>query len=135
MKRSLIVLICALAACSLQPYRGTPGDVTGSWGQDFGPTLVPVNSFVMALQNAGDAVTGTGSYAGEAGPYGTLAVSGTAKGDSVHLQIVFVPEPTVFPQLKPDTAHLEGALTTHDRIDATLVRAGSTFPFTLVRLR
>jgi hypothetical protein len=137
MKRNVILLICALGVCSCdasQPFRGNPADVTGSWGEDFGSTFVPGNSLMMALQNSGDVVTGTGSYAGEAGPFGALVVSGTAGGDSVHLRIVFVPEATVFPQLKPDTAWLEGAFTTRDRIDATLARGGLPFPFTLVRL-
>jgi hypothetical protein len=131
------LLACAIAGCSdhITYPLGTAADVTGSWGEDFGSKLFPGNSFLMALQNSGDQVTGTGSYAGEAGPYGGLVVSGTAVGDSVHLQVVFVPNATTFPQLPPDTAHFEGMLITRDRIDGTLVRFGATStPFTLVRL-
>jgi hypothetical protein len=137
MKAYSILLICALGACSdMSPFHGTPADLAGSWAEDPGPSFVPGNSFVMALGSSPDnVVTGTGSYAGEAGPFGALTVSGTARGDSLHLEVVFVPEATVFPQLKPDTARLEGAFATRDRIDAKFTRAGTTGPFTLVRLQ
>ena len=71
MKRPWILLICTLAACSadaLPPSRGTAADVTGSWGEDFGPTLAPGNSFLMALHDSAVMVTGTGSYAGISDP-------------------------------------------------------------------
>lgn len=139
MKIYSMALLCALAgvagACSGDMFHPTPADVTGSWEEDFGPTPVPGNSFLMSLvDNAGD-VTGSGGYAGEAGPFGTLAVSGTSKGDSLHLRIVYVPSPTVFPQLAPDTAYFDGTFTARDRIRATLVRRGTTQPFSVVRVQ
>jgi len=64
-----------------------------------------------------------------------LDISGSARGDSVHLTIVYTPN-AVFPQLTPDTARFDGVLTTRDRIDGTLVRGGAApQPFSLIRLR
>src|SRR5512140_73378 len=102
---------CAIgltAACSGGPSTVLPPpvdhDAQGSWGQDTHGALSPGNSFVMSLTESGGAITGVGSYAGEAGPYGGLKVNGTVSQDSVTLQIVFTAEPTVFPGLRPDTA-------------------------------
>jgi hypothetical protein len=130
------VLACAVAACSGDRLtaHGTPGDLNGSWGEDFGSQVVPGMSFVTALNESGGTVTGTGSYAGEAGPFGALDVSGSAAGDGVHLRFIYVPDPATFPQLKRDTVQFDGVLTTRDHIDGTATRAGITSPFALMRL-
>src|SRR5256885_16867989 len=109
-------LMCALGACSdaLPPRHGTAADLNGMWAEDFG-SFVPGNAFFIGLNESADVVTGQGSYAGEAGPYGWLDLSGTAQADSVHLRIVYTPNATTFPQLKPDTARFDGVLTTRDR--------------------
>ena len=109
--------------------------MSGTWGEDFGPTPVPGNSFLMTLIDNSGNVTGFGGYAGEAGPFGTLDVSGTSKGDSLHLRIVYVPSPTVFPQLKPDTSYFDGAFSTRDRIKGNLARGGAAGPFSVVRVQ
>ena len=109
-------------------------DAQGSWGENTNGTLSPGNTFLMALQESGGVIVGTGTFAGEAGPYGGLAVSGTVALDSLRLAIVYVAEPTVFPHLAPDTAQFVGALTTRDRIDGTLTRHGFTTPLGLIRL-
>jgi len=109
-------------------------DVQGSWGENTNGAFFPGNSFLVALSESGGAIVGTGTYAGEAGPRGALAVSGTVANDSVRLAIVYIADPTLFPQLKPDTAHFVGVLTSHDRIDGNLTRAGFANPFGLVRL-
>ena len=129
-------LLSVLGACSdvLSPRHGTAADLNGMWGQDVGPTFVPGNAFSIGLSESADLVTGQGSYAGEAGPYGWLDLSGTARADSVHLRIIYTPNATVFPQLKPDTARFDGVLTTRDRIDGTLIRGGAApQSFSLVR--
>jgi len=114
---------------------GTPPDLNGMWSEDFGTAFVPGNSFALGLHVSVDVVTGQGSYAGEAGPYGLLDISGSAHGDSVHLRIVYMPN-AIFPQLKPDTARFDGVLTTRDRIDGTLIRGVlAPRPFSLIRLR
>jgi len=139
MKISSMLLLSALAGtvagCSGDLFHPTPADVAGTWGEEFAPTAVPGNSFLMTLTDDAGSVTGFGGYAGEAGPFGTLAVTGASKGDSVHLRIVYVPSPTTFPQLKPDTASLDGAFTTRDRINGTLVRFGTAQAFSVVRVQ
>ena len=127
---------CALGACSdaLAPH-GTATDLNGMWSEDFGSDVVPGFSFAVGLRESADVVTGQGSYAGEAGPYGMLGIAGAAHGDSVHLRIVYVPNVVVFPHLAPDTAQFDGVLTTRDRIDGMLSRAGSSQSFSLVRLQ
>src|SRR5690242_10744827 len=86
-------LACALAACSGDRLtsHGTPTDLNGMWTEDFGNDFVPGISFVTSLSESAGVVTGTGSYAGEAAPYGALDVDGSGVGDSVHLRIIYVP--------------------------------------------
>src|SRR3954470_11743681 len=129
-------LLGALGACSdvLPPRHGTAADLNGMWGEDFGSTFVAGNAFSIGLAESADLVTGQGAYAGEAGPYGWLDLSGTARADSVHLRIIYTPNEAAFPQLKPDTARFEGVLTTRDRIDGTLIRGGAApQSFSLIR--
>jgi hypothetical protein len=73
-------------------------------------------------------IDGSGNFAGEAGPFGTLAVSGTVANDSLHLRIIFVYDPTVFLRSTPDTSEFAGVLTDRDHIDGKMTRGGSTFP-------
>jgi hypothetical protein len=136
--RVLLSAFFLAAACShdtTQPSdQPGPSDFTGSWTENFGVTI-PGVQFLLALRDSGSVVTGTGTWANEAGPSGTLAANGTALQDSIHLRVIYVPNPA-FVGLKPDTAQLDGMLTTHDRIDGTLHR-GSFPPSTiqLVRLK
>ena len=136
MKRYFILFACAcaLGACSdaLSPH-GTATDLNGMWSEDFGSDVHAGFAFSFGLRDSADVVSGQGSYAGEAGPYGMLDISGTAHTDSVHLRIIYIPN-VVFPQLAQDTAQFDGVLTTRDRIDGTLIRAGSSRSFSLVRL-
>ena len=94
---------------------------------------IPGVSFALSLRDSGQVVSGTGTWTNEAGPSGTLAANGTAAGDSLHLRIIYLPNPS-FVGLKPDTAQLDGALTTRDRIDGTL-RRGSFPPSTIQLVR
>jgi len=130
---ALLALAALAMACSdhtTQPTTPGPADVTGSWSENFGVTI-PGVSFALSLSESGQLVTGSGTWTNEAGPSGTLAANGTAAGDSLHLQIIYVPGPA-FPGLKVDTAQFDGALTTRDRIDGTLRRAA--FPPSTVHL-
>jgi hypothetical protein len=136
---SLLIGVCAsvVVACSGESVvASTPPvnhDVEGSWSMDF--TGTPGNSFILALTESSGSISGTGSFAGEAGPFGALAVSGTVANDSLHLQIIYRFEPTVFPNLHPDTAQFTGVLSTRDKIDGTLTRDGTPRSFELIRLR
>jgi hypothetical protein len=132
-----LLAIAALAiACSddtTQPsLKPGPTDLTGAWSVGLGGT-VPGVLFALSLRDSGQVVTGTGTWANEAGPNGTLVANGTAADDAVHLRIIYLPN-ALFVGLKPDTAQLDGVLTTHDRIDGTL-RRGSLPPSTIQLVR
>lgn len=131
---ALIAAAFLAAACShdtTEPSdRPGPADVTGSWTENFGVSI-PGVQFLLALRDSGQVVTGTGTWENEAGPSGSLVATGTAIADSIHLRVIYVPNP-VFVTLKPDTAQLEAVLTTRDRIDGTLRR--SSFPPSTIQL-
>ena len=137
--KGLLISACAfLGACSsgTAPASAPPPvdhDVQGSWGENFAGA--PGNTFLIAVTESAGRVAGTGSFAGEAGPYGALEVSGTVANDSLHLQIIYDFEPTVFRNLHPDTTHFVGRLTHRDSISGQLTRDGSTAPLELVRLK
>ena len=126
-----VALIIACSHDTTQPStQPGPSDVTGSWTENFGVTI-PGVQFLLALRDSASVVTGTGTWANEAGPSGSLVANGSAVADSIHLRIIYVPNPT-FVGLKPDTAQLEGVLTTRDRIDGTLRR--SSLPASTIQL-
>ncbi|MGH7655987.1 MAG: hypothetical protein ACREN6_15125 [Gemmatimonadaceae bacterium] len=134
----LLISACALlGACArdaiLAPVPPADHDVQGSWGEDFAD--FPGNSFLIAVTESSGAVSGTGSFAGEAGPYGGLVVSGSIAADSLRLQIIYDFEPMVFPGLHPDTAQFVGVLASEDTISGQLTRGGFTTPLTLGRLK
>jgi hypothetical protein len=135
-RKALFALATLAMACSddtTQPSM-PPGlaDITGSWSIGFGVTI-PGVQFALSLRDSGPVVTGTGTWANEAGPSGTLVANGTAAVDSLHLRIVYLVNPS-FGGLKPDTAQLDGVLATKNRIDGTL-RRGSLPPSTIQLVR
>jgi hypothetical protein len=142
MRRFVPLFACLLgsaAACGSDPSAVLPPpvdhDAQGSWGQDTHGAITPGSSFVMALTESDGVIDGVGSFAGEAAPYGGLRVSGTVSQDSVHLRIIFIAEPTVFPSLKPDTAQFAGLLTSKNAVRGQLTRSsGISGPFDLIRL-
>jgi hypothetical protein len=125
------------AACSsgsTAPPAPMDHDVEGSWSQNTNGVLTPGSSFLVALHESGGVVVGTGTFAGEAAPFGAVAVSGNVAHDSLGLAIVFTANTALFPQLKPDTAQFVGALTTRDRIDGTLTQRNIASAFGLMRI-
>lgn len=136
------VLAAALSAAAACSSRDTTSptlsvhdhDVQGSWDENTFGGLTPGNSFTVALTESSGVIAGTGSFAGEAGPFGTLSISGTVADGLLDLRIIYLFEPTVFPQVAPDTAEFAGVLTTKDRIDGFLTRRGIRTEFGLLRL-
>jgi hypothetical protein len=126
--------LCAACTGETSP-RFVPAayEVQGSWGQN-AAFSTPGNEFVMALSESVGVVMGTGTFGGEAGPFGALAIRGTATSDSVHLQIVYNFDPQ-FVGLKPDTAHFDGVLTAADTMGGISVRGGVRAPATFMRLK
>lgn len=86
------LLLVASLACHRSAATG-PGDggqadsrLNGRW---WGIVNFPGISLIMSLSTSGTTVTGTGTYAIEAGRSGTLTVSGTAAASRVKLDIAF----------------------------------------------
>ena len=126
------LLVCVTACNDAASPGATPGNVIGTWGED--PRVKGVGYvFVMKLTDASDVITGNGTYSSLGGAFGDLAVSGTAHADSVHLQVVYRPADLLLPP--PDTARVDGAFVTHNRIEAVRVRGGSAQAVTLIRLQ
>jgi hypothetical protein len=127
------IVLCAACASNADLVSPVDGDVQGSWTQS-SSVIVPGSEFIMALSDSSGVVRGTGTFAGEAGPFGALAVSGTVKNDSLHLQIIYNFSPT-FTGLRPDTAQFNGVLSTPDKMDGTLTRDGVSGPIQFVRAK
>jgi hypothetical protein len=85
----------------------------------------------MALTESAGVVTGTGTFAGEAAPGGALAISGSIRNDSLHLQVVFLFDPRF--GLQPDTSSFDGVLSARDTINGMF--EGGIVRTQLVRLR
>jgi hypothetical protein len=106
-------------------------DVQGEWQE---PGLFPGSAFMLALTETAGVVTGTGTFAVEAGAGGTLVVSGSVRDDSLHLQVVAVVDPR-FSGAPPDTSSFEAILAARDTINGTLTDRGFPRSIRLVRLR
>lgn len=77
----LVLLVVAVAGCSSST---DPLLVNGKWVEDF---TVPGNSFEMTLSADGTQVSGSGDWCGEAGPCGTVSVTGTSDASGVQLDL------------------------------------------------
>ena len=80
---SVSLLCVVLLGCSSETAP-SPTSIDSPWSQDFS---VPGSFLTMQLTSSGASVGGTGNYCGEAGPCGTLTVSGTVNGTAVHLDL------------------------------------------------
>ncbi len=70
-------------------------DLAGRW---VAPFDIPGSSYHLVLDERDGHLTGQGCYAGEAGPQGTLTVTGTRAGAAVTLEIT---RHQVLPVLRP----------------------------------
>lgn len=129
--------LAALAGCSSTDATGpiTPIDaaVNGTWNEAL-PVSAVGNSLQWTLRDSSGVITGTGRWAGEAGPFGTLSLNGAVAGDSVRFNITFVPD-TIFKGLPPSTGRFVGVLSAVDEMSGDLTRAGNTSSVRFVRQR
>lgn len=142
MNRFHLALVTAIAlsvSCSnsdaTSPPPAVDHDAVGSWVQDNHGSIFPGSSFTVMLIESSGQVTGTGTFAGEAGPFGTLSVSGTVANKALALRIVSQVDPQVFPGLGPDTEQYVGMLIDRDHIAGQVTRGGTTSAFDLVRAK
>jgi hypothetical protein len=101
--KSVWLLGLVVSACSSTVDFGS---IAGKWAEDFS---VPGSSMGMDLTAYGSVVSGSGNWCGEAGPCGTIGVTGTIDGAAVHLDLSFT---QTLPQPAPARIeHFDGRLT------------------------
>lgn len=104
--RILAIATSSMLICCSEPTSATTAaSVSGTWAM---PESIPGNSFEMTLAANGSSLSGTGKFAGEAGPAGTLTVTGSVSNDVVNLDFVLQ---TSFPDhAVTSTEHFTGRL-------------------------
>ena len=115
MRSAKLVLLLALAvgACS---NALSPGFISGKWAQEFS---YPGSSFEMQLTADGGTISGSGDWCAEAGPCGTVTVTGTINGSAVHLDQTFTPT-TPLGISWPPKQHFDGRFTSLRLLEGTL---------------
>jgi hypothetical protein len=97
MRRIGLFILVLLAACSSDEVtRPTPTVLDGSWHHVRAADEPPGFFRQFTLTLSGTTLSGSGTWTGEAGPQGTVAVTGTVSGSDIHLDLVFtvtVPTP------------------------------------------
>jgi hypothetical protein len=124
----LVMLALSTTSCRLTTEPLGPDTLNGVWVHPF---VLPGFSDVLVLEVHGGVVTGAGSWMGEAGPSGTSAVSGTASGDRVSLDITRTqrqPQPGT-----PRTDHFEGRIVSSSELAGILMQVDVGFEYTYVR--
>jgi len=108
---SVAALVAAAGCTASESYLAAPEAsrlLAGTWAED---TTVPGVSFVLSLTTRDTLVSGTGTYAIEAGRSGTLSVTGTVTGSRVTLNIVYDYGPvSYFEGAPPTSSGLAGAM-------------------------
>jgi hypothetical protein len=114
MRSVMSVLLVVLVASGCSDSTG-PGSISGKWAEDFS---IPGSFFEMNLAATGSEISGTGSFCGEAGPCGSVAVNGTIDGIQVHLNFVSIAQ---IPQVGPIVnSHFDGYLTMRGTLTGTI---------------
>jgi hypothetical protein len=110
--KSVLLLALVVAGCS-DPIG--PTNIVGKWDQDFS---FPGSFLEMDLTLTGSMISGGGNWCGEAGPCGTVTVTGTVNGDAVHLDLTYTAQlPIPGPM---STQHFDGRLTTPNALEGSI---------------
>jgi hypothetical protein len=86
---------------------------------------VPGSGEVWNLSVQGSAISGTGSWSGEACCSGTISLTGAISGDSIHLDLTFVVTNSANPRA-PFHEHFDGALTSRTVLRGTVTNDNGT---------
>jgi hypothetical protein len=105
--KSVLLLTVVVGGCS---NALSPGFIEGKWAQEFS---YPGSAFEMQLTTNGGTISGSGDWCAEAGPCGTVTVTGTIKGNAVHLDLAFTPT-------LPPGQHFDGRFTSLRLLEGTL---------------
>ena len=114
---ALLPIICLAVACGgsdlLPP---TPETLQGRWAA---LDEVPGSGENWDLTVQGTAISGAGTWSGEACCAGTLSLAGTIVGDSIHLDLTVVTTSSASPQA-PFHKHFDGALSARNLLRGTV---------------
>lgn len=88
--------------------------ITGTWEQTF---TVPGNSLMVTLATSGNAISGTGTWSGEACCGGIVTIMGTVTGAAVSLRVTSVT--TIGFIVPPRTSQFTGMLLDRNTIAGT----------------
>ena len=110
--KSVLLLALVVAGCS-DPVGST--NIVGKWDQDFS---IPGNFFEMDLTLSGSIVSGAGNWCGEAGPCGTVVVTGTITEDAVELDLTYSPQVPIAGPMT--TQHFSGQLTSRNSLQVSV---------------
>jgi hypothetical protein len=83
---SLIAGAFACSGDSLTQSESIAARLAGTWSAAFD---TPGNSLILSLSAHDSTVTGTGTFAGEAGPSGTLTGDGKVTGTTIDLDMLY----------------------------------------------
>jgi hypothetical protein len=117
------LLLSVSAACSnpvdLSDPNAVARELRGTWARAFD---APGNSTVFMISAQGLTVTGTGTFAGEAGPSGTLSLSGQVASRQTGGPLVQID----FAQSNGFTGHFTGSLSNSNTLDGIVWYSSAT---------
>ena len=114
---AVLFIACLSMACGgsglLAP---TPAALQGRWSA---VSEIPGSGESWDLTVQESAITGTGSWSGEACCAGTMSLTGTIAGDSIHLDLTVVTTSSATPRA-PFHKYFDGALTSRNVLQGTV---------------
>jgi hypothetical protein len=113
--RSVWLLALLALGCSGAGRFAGPVSIDGRWAEPFS---FPGSFLGFDLTSTGSMVSGSGNYAGEAGPFGTLTVAGTVDGPTVHLDFTFTEQAPRAGHTM--TEHFDGVFTSFNVIEGSI---------------
>ena len=124
LRRSIFLVSLLGLGCA----NSTAPELSGTWTHDF---AIPGMGFQMTLSTQGTAVTGTGTWVGEACCSGTVSVSGTVTDGGLKLDVTQTT--TAGAQTPPFTSHFDG-IVLPGVLSGTLTQNGQSGPYSYRRL-
>lgn len=126
--RRTLLLLGALLTLGCSDSTG-PARLNGSWTHDYG---FPGSSLSFTLATVGDAVSGTGTWMGEACCDGTVTITGTDTGGDVELDFVFTATSGL---ILTYSYHFSGRLIDRNTLVGTITSGGTTSAYEYRRIR
>ena len=114
---ALLSTLCLAVACTGSDLvTPTPETLQGRWST---VNEIPGSGESWDLTVQQSAISGTGTWSGEACCAGTLSLAGTIAGDSIHLDLTVVTTTSASPRA-PFHKHFDGALTSSTILRGTV---------------